>query len=299
MALIAFGSAKASPGVTTTVAALAATWPDERALLVAELDPSGGDLASRFALRPDPGLVSLAAAGRRDLSPDVVLAHTQALPAVGGQLLEHRRALVAPAAADQAHACLVAIRARLAPTLAALDGTDVLVDCGRLDPGSPALGLLVVADLVVVVVRPVVGEIEHLRARVAALGLTAAGVVTIGERPYPVREVADVVGTDALVSLPDDARAASALRGEHPDGVRVLRRSRLVRAAASLAEALANLRGEGPPAVVEVRAGPEPAPALSAAPAPPPDRRSWSVPARSPDRAVGASAPVPRGDGGR
>src|SRR4029450_4811377 len=65
MAYVAFASAKASPGVTTTITALAATWPRDRDLLVAELDPAGGDLGVRFDLATEPGLVTPAAAGRR------------------------------------------------------------------------------------------------------------------------------------------------------------------------------------------------------------------------------------------
>src|ERR671918_2515995 len=111
MAYVAFASAKASPGVTTTVAALAATWPAERDLVVAELDPSGGDLAVRFDLAAEPGLVSLAAAGRRELDRSTFVAHTQPLPVAAGPdatsdaasdgdgVAASRRVLVAPVAA--------------------------------------------------------------------------------------------------------------------------------------------------------------------------------------------------------
>ena len=62
--LIAVGSVKGSPGATTFGLALAAQWPDSGPRILAELDPSGGDLAARFALSLSPGLVSLAAAVR-------------------------------------------------------------------------------------------------------------------------------------------------------------------------------------------------------------------------------------------
>src|SRR5918994_1059606 len=84
MAYVAFASAKASPGVTTAIAALAATWPAERDLVVAELDPAGGDLVVRFDLAAEPGLVSLAAAGRRQLDRSTFVDHTQPLPFVAG-----------------------------------------------------------------------------------------------------------------------------------------------------------------------------------------------------------------------
>ena len=77
MTLVAFASTKASPGVTTLCQALAHTWPDPRRVVVVEADPSGGDLAARLELAPEPGLVSLAAAGRRGLSAAVVWDHVQ------------------------------------------------------------------------------------------------------------------------------------------------------------------------------------------------------------------------------
>ena len=146
MAYIAFASAKASPGVTTTVTALAAAWPAERALLVAEVDPSGGDLVVRLDLSTDPGLVSLAAAGRRELGADRLIEHTQLLATPGGVEGAVRRVLVAPVSAEQATVSLSALRGGLGRALDELD-LDVLVDCGRLDPSSPAFDLAVNADL--------------------------------------------------------------------------------------------------------------------------------------------------------
>ncbi|MCP5854114.1 hypothetical protein NL323_29700, partial [Klebsiella pneumoniae] len=46
MSLIVLGAAKGAPGVTTAAVALAAVWP--RSAVVAECDPSGGDLALRL-----------------------------------------------------------------------------------------------------------------------------------------------------------------------------------------------------------------------------------------------------------
>ena len=71
MALIALAADKGSPGVTTTAVALAASWP--RPALLAERDPSGGDLAYRLPgphgqrLDPHRGLISLAVATRRGM----------------------------------------------------------------------------------------------------------------------------------------------------------------------------------------------------------------------------------------
>ena len=80
MTVIALASAKGSPGVTTATLALAATWPG-RALLV-EADPAGGDVLAGYGrgeLPPAPGLLELATAARRELTPRDLLAHSRPL----------------------------------------------------------------------------------------------------------------------------------------------------------------------------------------------------------------------------
>jgi hypothetical protein len=281
MSVIAFASAKGSPGVTTAVAALTATWPRPRRLLVAELDPAGGDLAVWFDLPAEPGLVTLAAAGRRELEPAVVLAHTQMLPSAAPDRHpdEHRRLLAGPPAAEQAHAALYALRGRLAPALWRLDQADVLVDCGRMDPGSPALDVFEHADLVVAVTRPEVAAVHHLGTRLRALNPPLVSVLTVGDRPYTPQEVAKAVGADAIGALPIDGRAASALAGTHADAWRVLRRSPLLRTARTLSDGLVSWLS--PEATAE-----------SPAPAPPPqllpgEPASWpSVPGNGRSRPV-------------
>ncbi|HKE73031.1 MAG TPA: hypothetical protein VKB57_05425 [Acidimicrobiales bacterium] len=297
MGTIAFASAKASPGVTTTIAALAASWPEDRDLHVAELDPSGGDLAVRFDLAPEPGLVSLAAAGRRDLRVDTFVEHTQALPFPAAEGVA-RRVLVAPVAADQAVAALGTLRSGLVPVLAGLGG-DVLVDCGRLDPGSPVVDVALGADLLVVIVRPVVAEVHHLAARLAALRPRALSLLAVGEAPYPVTEVATAVGAAALGTLADDPRAADALTVDgRSASARSMRRSHLLRDARAVAEGLATWLGPtasaeappaGPPAAGSRPAGP---PAPEASPyAPPADY----APPRPP---LPAGPPAPRAPSG-
>ncbi|HEY2998244.1 MAG TPA: hypothetical protein VGJ43_06695 [Acidimicrobiales bacterium] len=283
MGTIAFASAKSSPGVTTTIAALAATWPVDRDLHVAELDPAGGDLVVRFDLATEPGLVSLAAAGRRDLRADTYRAHCQPLPfeaaadGASGDAAPVRRVLVAPVAAEQAAAALVTLRTGFPQVLRALGG-DVLVDCGRLDPGSPVTEIAVEADLLVVVVRPVVAEVHHLAARVAALRPRprALSLLTVGDQPYPVTEVAAAVGATALGTMPVDPRAALGLSAAQPGTVRALRRSPLLRDARAVAEGLTTWLGPAAPAAgtpatrPDPAAPPPPAAGPGATPGPPP-----------------------------
>jgi hypothetical protein len=318
---VVFASAKGSPGVTTTVAALAATWPADREVVVAEVDPAGGDLVVRFDLATEPGLVSLAAAGRRELAPDTLLAHTQELTGLAGTRARPRRALVAPVSADQAAAALTALRGALSSALAALD-VDVLVDCGRLDPQSPAFEVATRAELLVMVAQPVVAEVHHLGARLASIGsATAVSVLLVGDRPYSVSEVAEAVGANPLGTLPADARAAAALAGGHVNAARALRRSGLLRDAGAIAAGLAEWLGPAPgataagdpsaapsegaavPPVARPAVPPGVAPALAAPPPgpppppghPPPASRS-AVPAPPPPAAVGVPAVDPASD---
>ena len=289
MAYVAFATAKASPGVTTTIAALAATWPPDRDLVIAELDPAGGDLGARFDLATEPGLVTLAAAGRRELDRSTFVGHTQPLafaarPRAGGDAAGAvRRVLVGPVAADQAGAALAALRGGLPGVLSSLNA-DVLVDCGRLDPGSPAHDVVTEADLLVVVARPVVAEVHHLAARLAALRPRALSLLLIGDRPYSVAEVADAVGASPLGTLPVDVRAATALTVGRSNAARVMRRSRLMRDTRALAEALARwlparpIQPPGPPPE------PPPVPPPPAPPPAPPARTAPSRPAPRPQR---------------
>lgn len=260
MSLVAIGSAKGSPGVTTLVAALASRWPAHRRLLVAETDPAGGDLGARLGLGAGPGLVTLAADGRRQLTPQLVQANCLPLPGPGTV-----QVLVGPVGAEQANAALAAMRGRLAGALAGV-GVDVVADCGRLDPGSPALGLAQSADLVVMVARPDAPQLHHLASRVAALGLSVPlALVVIGDRPYGLVEAAAAVGAEPLGTIAADARAAGLLAAGAGHGSRLVRTSPLLRTARTVAgELVARLAAQPAPVVAEAAGEPEegaPAPA--------------------------------------
>jgi MinD-like ATPase involved in chromosome partitioning or flagellar assembly len=238
VSLIAFGKAK-SWGTTTAVMALANVWPSERRLLVAECDPAGGDLAPRYGLALEPGLMSLAAAARRELSASTVASNTQRLP--GGLAV-----LVAPPAAEQARAALSAIAGRLADAMRSEVDQDVLADCGRLDPGSPAQELARSAALTVVVARATLEETTHVLARVNGLRTLGAEVVVVlvedeprlgGQRPYRPEEVAGAVGAEVVGSLAHDPKGAALLAGRTTSD-RALQRCALIRSARLVAAEL-------------------------------------------------------------
>ncbi len=240
MSIVAFASAKGSPGVTTTAVAVAGSWPAERRVLLAEFDPAGSDLVPRFALHRDPGVVELGSGHRRGLTPESIWAHTQTLP--GGV-----PALVGPTSPEQALA-LREFWTAAGPALATLPDTDVIVDCGRLAPDSPVLDVLRHAAIVVLVAHPTFEGISHLRARLGRrLAATCSVVVLVGDRPYSATEVGDVIEADVAAVLADDPRAAALLCGK-AGNPGTLRRSALMRTAGALSHWLSAVVRTGPPA---------------------------------------------------
>lgn len=227
--LVGLCSVKGSPGVTTTALALAARWPTGDPLVV-EADPAGGDLAARHRLPANPGLVSLAAAARRQSTAELLVEHSQRLP--GGL-----HVIPGPVAAEQARAALGVLTTRgMRATRAAATspGAAILVDVGRLDSSSPALPLVRGADSLVVVTRPRADELSHVAtmlgdipkwARVPALLLVGDG--------YSRAEVEHELRVPVMGSVPDDASGAAPLSGR-PRG-RSPAKSAIGRAAARIA----------------------------------------------------------------
>ena len=227
---------KGAPGATTLAVLLAWCWPDrERSRIVMEADPDGGVLAARghdsSGLTHEPGLLSLAAA--RDGSAEARLRqHAQAL----GDGVE----LVAgPPGPAQAEACLRALGEAAAGAIQRAP-VNVVVDCGRLHPSSPALPWARVAERTLLVVRPRLDEVVALRPvaeRLTGVGVDL-GLVCVGDRPFDPVEVAEQAGLPLLAVLPDDpAAAATVTRRGLAD--RRLRRAGLVRAVERLAADLA------------------------------------------------------------
>lgn len=165
MSLYAVCSAKASPGVTTLATALAMTW--HRPAVIADLDVSGGDLAVRYRddegrpLQPERGLLSLGAAVRRGADQGGLADHLQRI-AAGPEVL------VGVARPEQVVG-LGASWQHLAQALATTPDSDVIADCGRVLPTSAALPALVAARGVLVLARPSVEELFHLRERLTGL----------------------------------------------------------------------------------------------------------------------------------
>ncbi|MCW2824429.1 MAG: hypothetical protein JWQ91_1346 [Aeromicrobium sp.] len=197
MSLIAFASAKGSPGVTQTVTGLASVWPREA--VVADLDPVGGDVGLRLRrddglpLDHDNGLLSYGAAlrGGKDAALDEHL-----------QVAENgNRVLVGVAGPGQVQG--------LGPAWpyigAALRGStpDVLADCGRLGPGSPVLPVVERASALVMVARSDVAALSHLRERLVWLSesLRAGGGDPVPTGVLLVGDAGDQRSVDDLARL--------------------------------------------------------------------------------------------------
>ncbi|WP_422647336.1 chromosome partitioning protein [Actinoalloteichus caeruleus] len=240
--LIALASVKGSPGVTTFAVALAAAWPSPARRMLVEADPSGGDLGVRFGLPATPGLVSLTAAARTSRDPELVWQHAWPLPT-------GVPAVAGPPSAEQARAAL----ATSPPTVddpgpLVLAGNQlnavVFLDCGRLDPGSPTMPLIAVADALLILTHAHADALAHLAARFDTVGRWShrPALLLVGGG-HSAAEVRRELGAPVLTHIPHDPRSAAALCGR-PTSRRPRVRSPLASSARQVARAL--LRDDEP-----------------------------------------------------
>lgn len=243
MTLLALASAKGSPGVSTAALALAAVWPPERAVVLAEADPAGSALAPRFGLPYELGVASLAPASRHRFVAADVGDHLQRLPVGLGR--PHVDALVGVRAGEQGRV-LGRFWDGFATAMAGAEEPDVVADCGRLSPDSPALGVVTAAHLTLLVVRPDVEGVVQAQLRAGALRDAGVeperlGVVVVGEKPYSRAAVAEALDVPVVGVLASDARMAAVLSGHPGGGPLRAARSPLLRSARALADDLGRL----------------------------------------------------------
>ncbi|WP_344944087.1 hypothetical protein [Sphaerisporangium flaviroseum] len=190
------------------------SWP-ERALL-AECDPSGGSvLAGHLSGRmpPAPGLLELGLALAHNTDPEVVWQHLVRVdPSVRWRLLP---GLQDPRQAAQLDGVWPAIAEALVTAMG--DQADVLLDLGRIGDRETPYALLGAVDLLCMVVRPTLRQVDAARHRLEALGYGPGGqgalpvaLCVVGEGPYKYWEVSEALdGLPVVGRLPADAQAAA------------------------------------------------------------------------------------------
>ena len=198
--VIAVGSIKASGGATSTALVLAASAATGEHVTLVEADPSGGSLLGWCAdLDPSgPGLYE--GVFQRDLAVGVQRLGEFGVVAAQGDPWRISAALDRPRGWRQ--------------LLDPLDGV-VVVDIGRLFPGSPAAQIAGVADVVALVAPPEPGPLA----------------ATLAERRLridPGRLARDELGPAYAGHVPFDDGALDLLCRGASIGHRSLRRSRLV-----------------------------------------------------------------------
>src|ERR1700723_1809081 len=137
MTVISLCSAKGAPGVTTLACGVAAVWPPSRRVALAECDPSGGDLAARFGISAKRGMASLVIEQRS--SPESTSIrfnnHLQTLPG-GLEVLTGPSGASAAKTVDSELPKILSGVMRGMPRPVASGIDDVILDCGRVQPGA-------------------------------------------------------------------------------------------------------------------------------------------------------------------
>jgi hypothetical protein len=253
--LYALVSAGGSPGVTTAAVALAMTWPSP--VIMAECDPSGGDVLA--------GLLTGHVPARQGLMEHAIEAgrnSAAAAQSLGAQLVAldaDRSRMLLPGLTDPRQAAgLASAWPAVTSTLVAQD-MDVLADCGRLDagPGQP-LAILSAARLVAVVLRPTLRQVSAARPRMEILtelvgGTSGIALLLTGPGAHSRREVARALGVPVAAMLPDDARSA-ALFSDGVGSLRTVTSGSLLRSASVAGKALRDHVAAASPAAPAVGA---------------------------------------------
>jgi hypothetical protein len=224
--------------VTTAAMALALAWPSSA--IVAECDPSGGDILAGLLTGHVPaslGLMEHAIEAGRD--------GYAAARALGDQLIpldaDGTRKLLPGLTDPRQAAGLASAWPAVAATLAA-QRADVIADCGRLDagPGQPN-AILTTARTVALVMRPTIRQVWSALSRVeilTQLGVSSRlALLLTGPGTHSAREVAQALGVPVAAALPDDARSAAML-SDGVGGERSLSSGSLLRSARAAGQAL-------------------------------------------------------------
>jgi hypothetical protein len=262
MAVFALLSAGGSPGVTTAALALSLSWPAQ--VIIAECDPSGGDILAGLLSGHLP-----AAAGLLPLALEAGAGAEVPADTLWRQLVEldeeHSRLLLAGISDPRQSAALQSSLPWIAEALQGLRA-DVLADCGRLDALSAVRPVLSAAALAVLVLQPTLRQVSRAIPRVEMLvNLMGPGRVVllpVGAGAASSRELGQSLGVPVVGQLPHDPKTAAVLSdglgrrrrlGERPLIRSAAAVGRGVRAAAASAGPLPGFGG--PPVYTPYAAG--------------------------------------------
>ena len=202
--LVVVTGGKGGPGATTLAVGLAGAWAAAgRPVLLADVDPAGGDVAAHLPVgevRRGVGPLLGLAGGRLDAG--AVWAET----VEAGPFLRVLAGLPRP---DSAGLLAAPTAVSLLTAARRLERVEVLVvDAGRLLPGTAAAGVLGVAEVGVLAVRAELpGALAAQRALDAApagIGLALVAVAVPRRRSGDVAELAEALGRPVAGVLPAD-----------------------------------------------------------------------------------------------
>lgn len=237
MTTVSFISAKHSPGATTAAAALGIASSERQTTALLELDPTGGDLAAYCRLSTHCGVVSA-----------IELTRTATRSSLDGHMQSHGdvRILAGPMSPSQTRSALdLAGDAMVSAAHAEYEAA--LLDLGRINnrPEQQAEAWLSNSDLIVVVLRPTLAGVEHVRSLLPTIReLAETRLLTIGTSPYSPSEVGEALDCPVLGSLPLSDRDVELLFG-NPNS-KALRRTALMRSARACLDEIGALTANAP-----------------------------------------------------
>jgi hypothetical protein len=246
-----FTSAKGSPGVTTSVMAIAWAWPtagEGRRVLVVDADMAGSGIIPgylRAGIRNEGGLLAVAQVRSVDLA--------QSLVDASSPLDEDENCLLLQGITDPTQVpALHGVWPALLQGCADLhdQGMDVLIDAGRIDTGPDWASLVAqVQGSVVVVVRSTLVSIAAATPSIRGIGPHRAPMVLVvgSGNPYSCVEIRDALGVDMVSELSWDPRTAGVFSDGEPAGWGFAR-SRLMRSAHDTACRLQSVAAPAEPA---------------------------------------------------
>jgi MinD-like ATPase involved in chromosome partitioning or flagellar assembly len=202
--LVAVTGGKGGPGATTLAVGLAGAWAAAgHSVLLVDLDPAGGDVAVHLPVTDvRRGVAPLLGSPRSQLGPEAVVAESS-------QISPWLRVLVGlprPDAAGLLHGDAAQALLRVARSVQGLDL--IVVDPGRLLPGSVAAAVLGLAEVRVLAVRAdLPGALAAQRALASTRHEPGMVPVAVGvQRPADVAELAEALSRPLAGVIPADPR---------------------------------------------------------------------------------------------